>query len=337
VDTQAAPQTSHESHEPLLFGFGFDATGAAHSLTWDDVLEGKLGVYQRAWLHLDRHSAQAQGWLYRKSGLDRLTVQALLQEETRPRAARHGKGYLINLRGPNLNEGADVEDLVSLRMWAGEHILITLRARPVRSVSDVQKLVLSKEIETSTGALVAGIADQLTDRMETVLEDFDDEADRYEDELLDPKVRLDRSVLPEFRRRVLQVRRHITPQREALATLVRDGAQSGLFTDHDMMFLRESADRVTRLTELLENIRERSSVLYEEAIQESTEETNQRLFVLAILSAVFLPISFVTGLFGVNLGGIPGAGSPAAFATLVFALAVSVIGTLLLLRWQRWI
>ena len=155
--------------------------------------------------------------------------------------------------------------------------------------------------------------------------------------MLDPKVRLDRSVLPEFRRRVLQIRRHIVPQREALLTLVRDGAQSGLFKEQDLLFLRESADRVTRLTELLENIRERATVLYEEAIQEGTEETNKRLFVLAILSAVFLPISFVTGLFGVNLGGIPGAGSPAAFAVLVAALSSSVLMTLLLLRWQRWI
>jgi zinc transporter len=59
--------------------------------------------------------------------------------------------------------------------------------------------------------------------------------------------------------------------------------------------------------------------------------------VLAILSSVFLPISFVTGLFGVNLGGIPGSGSPAAFITLVVALAISAIATLVLLRWQRWI
>lgn len=326
-----------ENNGPLLFGFGFDDAGQAFPLNWDDVLEGGLANYKRVWLHLNRNSAQTQGWLYRKSGLDRVTVQALLQEETRPRAARHGRGYLINLRGPNLNEGEDVEDLVTLRMWAGEDMLITLRARPVKSVTDVRKLVEAGEISTSTGALVAGIADRLTDRMETVLDDFDDEADRYEDELLDPKGSMERSVLPEFRRRVLQVRRHITPQREALNTLVRDGAQSGLFSDQDLLYLRESADRITRLTELLENIRERSSVLYEEAIQNSTEETNQRLFVLAILSAVFLPISFVTGLFGVNLGGIPGSGSPAAFVTLVLALAVSATATLALLRWQRWI
>lgn len=325
------------SGEPLLFGFGFDEAGAAHPLTWQDVLDGGCRRFKRSWLHLDRQSAQVQDWLYRQSGLDRLTVQALLQEETRPRAVRHGRGFLINLRGPNLNEGEDAEELISLRIWANEEWLLTLRARPVQAAQDVRELVEEAGVETTPGSLVAALADALTERMEPVLETFDDEADRYEDELLDPKVRLDRSLLPEFRRRVLQVRRHIIPQREALVALARDGAQSGLFTENDLMYLRESADRVIRLSELLENIRERSTVLYEEAIQESTEATNQRLFVLAILSAIFLPITFVTGLFGVNLGGIPGAASPVAFAMLVVALIGSVLVTLLLLRWQRWI
>lgn len=325
------------SGDPLLFGFGFDEAGVAHPLTWNDVIGGDCSKYRRSWLHLDRQSAQVQGWLYRQSGLDRLTVHALLQEETRPRAVRHGHGFLINLRGPNLNEGEDAEELISLRIWASENWLLTLRARPVQAAQDVRALVEDGNVETSTGTLVAAIANALTERTEPVVESFDDEADRYEDELLDPKVRLDRSVLPEFRRRVLQVRRHIIPQREALVALVRDGQQSGLFTENDLLYLRESADRVIRLSEMLENIRERSTVLYEEAIQESTEATNQRLFVLAILSAIFLPITFVTGLFGVNLGGIPGAGSPVAFATLVLALVGSVLFTLLLLRWQRWI
>ena len=326
-----------DSGEPLLFGFGFDEAGTAHSLTWQAVLEGALAGYKRAWLHLDRHSAQAQGWLYRKSGLDRLTVQALLQEETRPRAVRHGRGYLINLRGPNLNEGAEATDMLALRMWASEDLLITLRAKPIQSARAVQQLVLDGTVGVSIGELVAALADALTDRMDQLLDGFDDEADHYEESLLDPKLRLDRSALPDFRRGVLQVRRYISPQREALLALVRDGAQSGLFSDHDLMFLRESADRVTRLSELLETIRERATVLYEEALQAGTEETNQRLFVLAILSAVFLPISFVTGLFGVNLGGIPGSASPVAFALLVTALTGTALMTLIVLRWRRWI
>ncbi len=323
--------------EPFLFGFGFDAEGHATPLTWAGVLHGDHLHYKRTWLHLNRHSHQTNGWLIRKSGLDRLTAQALLQEDTRPRATRHGSGFLINLRGVNLNPGEALEDMLSLRMWASETLLITMRSRRIQSARDVAEMVQEGMAPNSTGGLVAALANSLTERMEPGITAFDEEADRYEDELLDPKIRLSRSVLPEFRRRVLQVRRYIIPQREALTQLVRDGATSGLFSEQDIQFLRESTERVTRLCELIENIRERSTVLQEEVIQESTEETNKRLFVLSILSAVFMPISFVTGLFGVNLAGMPGAQNAGGFWMLSGSLVCVTAGTLLALRWKKWI
>ncbi|MCA8900671.1 MAG: zinc transporter ZntB [Hyphomonas sp.] len=323
--------------EPLLFGYGFEAGELPRQLTWQDVEDGSIARFQRVWLHLNRQSKSGQAWLLSKSGLDWLTVQALLQEETRPRATKHGQGFLINLRGVNLNEGSEPEDMVALRMWASEHLLVTMRARVLQSARDVDARVRAGDVPDSNGGLVAALANALTDRMEPVITALDDEVDQYEDDLLDPKVKLSRSALPEFRRRVLQMRRYLAPQRDALATLVREGPQAGMFTDQDAYYLRETMDRVTRMSELIETVRERSTVLQEELIQESTEETNQRLFVLAILSAVFLPLSFVTGLFGVNLGGMPGSGSGSAFALLVVGLSLSTLVTLAVLRWRRWI
>ena len=72
-------------------------------------------------------------------------------------------------------------------------------------------------------------------------------------------------------------------------------------------------------------------------MEERSDMMNQRLFVLSILSAVFLPISFVTGLFGVNVGGMPGVDSPLAFALLVAGLIVATTAMLAIFRWRRWI
>ena len=255
-----------------------------------------------------------QTWLVTQSGLDDLASEALLQEDTRPRAVRHGTGFLINLRGVNLNEGEALEDMLALRMWASETILITLRAKRIMAVRDVEADVRNSTVPKSTGGLIAALADALTNRMEPEISRFDEQLDQFEEDILDPKIRLPRSALSEFRRQVLQVRRYIMPQRDALAQLLREGAQVGLFTEYDLLFLRESADRVIRLAEELDTIRERSTVLQEQVMEQRSELMNQRLFVLSILSAVFLPISFVTGLFGVNVGGMPGVESPVAFA-----------------------
>ncbi|KDA01445.1 MAG: zinc transporter ZntB [Hyphomonas oceanitis] len=339
---EPAPVTNADSDDvlgidPFLFGFGFTADGAATPLKWEDVISGELATYPRVWLHLNRLSRQTQGWLYRKSGIDKVAVQSLLQEETRPRSTRHGNGFLINLRGVNLNDGADLEDMIALRMWASESMLITLRSRPVQASRDVEALVKAGEAPASTGGLVSALANALTDRMEPEIATFDEHCDGYEDEILDPAIRLGRATLSEFRRKVLALRRYIVPQREALSQLVREGSAAGFFTDTDVLYLRESVDRVTRLAEDLDAIRERSIVLQEQVMEERSDMMNQRLFVLSILSAVFLPISFVTGLFGVNVGGIPGVNSPMAFSILIGSLALATGIMLAIFRWRRWI
>ena len=294
--------------EPFLFGFGFTADGAATPLTWEDVLSGDFSKYARVWLHLNRLSRQAQGWLYRKSGLDKLAAQSLLQEDTRPRSSRHGNG-----------------------------LLITLRAKPIQAARDVESMVKAGEAPDSTGGLVAALANALTNRMEPELAAFDEQADGFEDDILDPQVRVGRAELAEFRRKVLALRRYIVPQREALSQLAREGSAAAFFSETAVLHLREAVDRVTRLAEDLDAIRERSVVLQEQIMEERSDMMNQRLFVLSILSAVFLPISFVTGLFGVNVGGMPGVDSPLAFALLVAGLIVATTAMLAIFRWRRWI
>ncbi len=323
--------------EPFVFGFGFAADGTATPLTWEDVLSDKLATYPRVWLHLNRLSRQAQGWLYRKSGLDKVAAQSLLQEDTRPRSTRHGHGFLVNLRGVNLNAGEALEDMLSLRMWASDTLLVTLRSRPIQATRDVEAMIKAGEAPHSTGGLVAALANALTNRMEPEIAAFDEQADGFEQDILDPSIRVGRAELADFRRKVLALRRYIVPQREAMSQLVREGSSVGFFSETDILYLRESVDRVTRLAEDLDSIRERSVVLQEQIMEERSELMNQRLFVLSILSAVFLPISFVTGLFGVNVGGIPGSGNPLAFGVLIMSLVAATGIMLAVFRWRRWI
>ncbi|KCZ88896.1 zinc transporter ZntB [Hyphomonas johnsonii] len=322
--------------DPFIFGYGFAADGAPTRLTWEDLISGKAAEYPRYWVHLNRLSKQAHGWIFRKSGLDRVVAHALVQEETRPRSQHHGRGFLINLRAVNQNEGADPEDMVALRMWASDTVLITVRARPVQATRDVEAWILAGDAPNSNGGLVAALASALTNRMEPEVANLDSRADTFEDQVLDPDVRMPRAELAEFRRTVLGLRRYLVPQREALSQLLREGSADGLFPESIALQLRESVDRVTRLAEDLDAIRERSVVLQEQIMEERTDLTNQRLFVLSLLSAVFLPISFVTGLFGVNLGGMPGINSPMAFAILSLVLLGTTGLMLAIFRWRRW-
>ena len=327
---------SETASNPLLYGFEFDADGHAKRLTWEDVKSGpaeRPGVYR--WLHLDRLSPEVRDWLTETSGIDEVIDESLLQEDTRPRCLRHGPGLLINLRGVNLNEGSEPEDMIAIRMWMTSGVVVSLRAFHIKAAQDLREEIMAGEVPRSTGEIITFIAARLTDRIEPVVAELDAQADDFEDELLARGASLPKTALANFRRKVLALRRYIIPQREALAHLAREG--EGLLSQGDILYLREIADRVTRIGEELDSIRERSLVLQEQVIEERSERMNQRLFVLAIISAVFLPLGFVTGLFGVNLGGMPGAGDPLAFTFLCTAMLVVTGGLLFLFRKMRWL
>ncbi len=333
-----APSLAFPSEEtgPLIFGFEFTENGIAVPLNWKSVVSKKaLPTATRRWLHLNRLDSDAQAWLRGKSGLDPIVCQALLQEETRPRSVRHGDGLLFNFRAVNLNEGAEAENMIALRGWATRDLVITLRAFPIRAVHDLRNAIISGHVPVSTGDLIAEIVRGIVRQIEPVVHDLEEQADAIEENILGGETHLIKSRIAGHRHKVLDLRRYIIPQREALAQTIREG--NDIFAEDQALLLREIADQVTRVGEELDAIRDRLVVLQEQVIEERAERMNQRLFVLAILSAIFLPLSFVTGLFGVNIGGMPGVESPMAFAILCLSM-LGLTGLLIwILRRMNWL
>ena len=101
--------------------------------------------------------------------------------------------------------------------------------------------------------------------------------------------------------------------------------------------LREMADRITRYVEELETARERTLLVQDELSSRLSEQMNKTMYVLTIVATIFLPLGFVTGLLGVNLGGIPGTDEPLAFILLCLGLLGFGLLELLLFRRLKWI
>jgi zinc transporter len=100
--------------------------------------------------------------------------------------------------------------------------------------------------------------------------------------------------------------------------------------------LREQMDRMTRYLEDLDLVRERTSVLQEEVMNISMAQQNTRMYVLSIVSLIFLPMTFVTGVFGMNVGGLPGLEDPTAFVIVVATMLFISIAVIAVLKVKRW-
>lgn len=305
-------------------------------LSWQSVANDAAGrAGERKWFHLDRLAEGTRNWLETVVGLDPSVVRILLQEDTRPRAVKFGDGILLNLRGANLNPGAEPTDMISIRIWATQDLVVTTRAHPIRAIDDLAETYNAGSPPQSHGDLVTYIADRLTFRLEPIVASLEDEADQLEEEWLDHNTPAPKQKLASFRRSALSLRRYIAPQKEALSALVREAGP--FLSERAALRLREVQDVTTRLAEDLDLVRERAVVIQEQINEQRGEAMNQRLFVLAIISAVFLPLGFLTGLFGVNIGGMPGVDSPIAFALFCGFLGLVTVGLIVLFRKARWL
>lgn len=327
--------TSVADSDALICAFKINSDGVAEQLAWADIKSSVSSDDSMRWIHLNRESSCVQEWLMLQSDLDATVVNALLQEDTRPRIAKHDSGFLLNLRGVNMNPGESAEDMVSLRLWATRSLVISTCARPIMAAEDLKERFTAGRAPTSTASLIAYLASRLVARIGPVVAELDEQVDALEDSLLPGDASTSKADIGRFRRTVLTLRRYIAPQREAIAGFLRDS--DGFLSGDDQNQLRDTHDAVVRMAEDLDLIRERALLLQEELVEIRAEAMNDRLFVLAIISAIFLPLGFVTGLFGVNVGGMPGVDSPVAFAILCVGMAGLSVGIVLLLIWRKWI
>jgi zinc transporter len=131
------------------------------------------------------------------------------------------------------------------------------------------------------------------------------------------------------------LRRYLAPQREAMARLYNERVP--WLNDMDRMRLREVADSTTRYIEDLDASRERAIVIQEELMSRISEQMDKRMYVLSMVAAIFLPLGFLTGLLGINVGGIPGAeykGSFYIFCGILISVSVMQIYIFKKLKWM---
>lgn len=117
-----------------------------------------------------------------------------------------------------------------------------------------------------------------------------------------------RTRLSEIRREAIMLRRYLSPQRDAMTRLPAESVP--WLSDANRLHLKEATDRLVRCIEDLDSARDRAAVTQGELANRLSEQLNTRMYVLSLVAAVFLPLGFLTGLLGINLGGIPGSEKP---------------------------
>ena len=282
-------------------------------------------THTQAWR---RHCSR---WIYRR-GWWRVLFE-LIPDPVRP-SSEVALKRIFRFMEANMNPGADPEDMVSLRLWLEPNRLISVRQRRLFAVQDVSASLERGAGPNSVPTLLVSIIERLADRIKDFVDTIEDRVADFEDLVEKSRPEEIRALVSGVRRQTAVVRRFISPQRDALDALYRDSA--GILSQNQTFMVREQADRIARDLEDLDLVRERSLVITEELLNRIAQEQNNRMYVLSIIAAIFLPITFITGLFGMNVAGLPGVENNSAFLLVTGVMSATTVGTLLLLRAKRW-
>lgn len=184
----------------------------------------------------------------------------------------------------------------------GKHYLLTVQEEPEHDCFEQVRL----RIRNNKGMLRKQRADYLAytlldaiiDGFFPVLEDYGEEIEDLEEEVIAKPTRQTLEKIYRVRRELLALRRAIWPQRDAINALIRD--ESDLISDHVRVYLRDCYDHAIQVLDMVETYRELTSGLMDVYLSAVSNRMNEIMKLLTVISSIFIPLTFVAGIYGMN-------------------------------------
>lgn len=319
----------------LIYAWHLNGAGGGRPLSWDDVQAALPAgtAEQPVWIHLHQTDPAMRDWVQTVAALDSLAVESLFAEETRPRVMEVDDGILLNLRGVNLNPDSRPEDMVSVRLWITAERIISVRIRRLMAVEDIDTALRSGKGPCSTSALIADLAKGLGKRVQPVLSRYKEQCEMLEEQTVSAASAPVRAELAALRHDIITISRYLRPQVSALTALLDDPPQ--WFIEGEKV--AAANDRFQRQIEDLDALNDRTRVIQDEIASALAERMSRTNYLLSIVAGIFLPLSFLTGLLGINVGGLPLADNRWGFTIVCIALATIAVTAVVLFRWRKWL
>ena len=321
--------------DTLLFARVLDGAGGGRRIEWDEARNWQpdpARPLEVLWMHICRNQPGVQDWLEGMIGIPEPTAELLVSDRTRPRAFREGQTLVATLRGINFNPNAEPEDMVSMQLWCDGRRLITLRREKLQTPRDTLAEIDKGFGPTDAGSLITHLTELMIARMSRSIVDMNDHLDALEDQDPDDDAEEMLGQITTIRRNCLALKRHMSPQHEALERISRDAP--AWFEDHDRREIAETIERLRRYLDDIDISKESAVVMQDEIRARAASSSEKATYMLTIVAGIFLPLGFVTGLLGINVGGMPGVNDGNAFWEVV-ALCSAILAVQLYLFW-RW-
>ncbi len=179
------------------------------------------------------------------------------------------------------------------------------------------------------------LLDVLVDRYGPILEDISDSMDELEDRLLANPSPRQLTSLYDLRRKLTALRRSARPQREALLQLSQ--TKSELIRPETGVYFRDAYDHASQYVEIIESLRDTAGDLMDTALATLGHRSNEVMKVLTLMASIFIPLTFMAGIYGMNFESMPELSQPYAYPLLLAAMLAVAAAMIYYFRYRGWI
>jgi len=183
--------------------------------------------------------------------------------------------------------------------------------------------------------LAYALIDAMVDRYYPVAQRLSDRLEELEDFVVTNPHPVVLAQIQELRRQLVVLRRVGWPQREALSALIRE--QTPFFDQQTKVFLRDTHDHIAQIVELIDSSREMASDLAEAYLSNVSHRTNEIMKVLTLMASIFIPLTFLAGIYGMNFENMPELGSRIGYFVVLGVMVCLAIGMTVFFRHRGWI
>lgn len=315
------PVLSRQTDDGLICGYLFGPDGQAIAVASTQEAQSLL-LHQGSgfvWLHMNLSHTASVRWLRAHAGLSENFFEALVDGSRSSRIERDEDALFAVLNDVTFDFSFDAKEVETLWASVTRRLVVTARRRPLRSVDRLRTAVRRGAAMPGSVDLLDHLLRDQADELQRILRRASERLDEVEDELLAGRHERHGSELAGLRRLMVRLQRLLTPEPSAL-TRVLSRPPAWMSAD-DLQQLTQANEEFSLVLRDIAALQDRIKLMQDESATKVAEENNRSLYMLTMVTVLALPINLTSGLFGMNVGGIPFGETPAGFWWMVVLIA----------------
>ncbi len=267
-----------------------------------------------------------------------LVLEDILNTQQRPKFEEYGEEVFMVLTALDYRQDTHSLETEQIALYFGKNFLFTFQENPDDTFTAVRE-----RLEAGKGRirlrnsdyLAYALTDNVVDHYFVMLDHLEERLDSLETEINKNPSKATKGKIHQLKYQLLTLRKSIFPLREAVNRFTR--AESSVVDESTGVFVQDLYDHVIRISDMVDTYRDMANGLQELYLSELSHRMNNVIQVLTIITTLFVPLTFLAGIYGMNFVNIPELRNPYGYFYLLGAMGVITLGLLFFFRKKRWL